>query len=239
MFRSFAAAKSCHERLQERQPNGAHSFYALFQQVFGRGTFQTDFSWCVDRQDKPTDSARHTRKSRAHLWLPAWWLDWSLVAGLSWHCPHNDVGALYRLFFGGCISPYFTWEFSEGRKSMATQWTHRELAPRYAAGKSPCLGAESATGRPEDRDTRAISEAQVELWFWCFGPLQQQSHAMSVCKNANRTGLTLSMPSSNRCLAEARFKQIFLDASIGKTNQQTVQDTRGKAGRTCGCPHDG
>jgi len=81
--------------------------------------------------------------------------------------------------------------------------------------------------------------AHVELWFWCFGPLQQQSHAMSVCKNANRTGLTLSMPSSNRCLAEARFKQIFLDASIGKTNQQTVQDTRGKAGRTCGCPHDG
>ena len=44
---------------------------------------------------------------------------------------------------------------------------------------------------------------------------------------------------SNRCLAEARFKQIFLDASIGKTNQQTVQDSRGKAGRTCGCPHDG
>ena len=137
VFRSFAAAKSCHERLQERQPDGAHSFYALFQQVFGRGTFHTDFSWCVDRQDKPTDSARHTRKSRAHLWLPAWWLDWSLVAGLSWHCPHNDVGALYRVFFRGCISPYFTWEFSEGRKSMATQWTHRELAPRYAAGKVP------------------------------------------------------------------------------------------------------
>ena len=113
------------------------------------------------------------------------------------------------------------------------------LLPDMLRGKSPCLGAESATGRPEDRDTRAISEAQVELWFWCFGPLQQQSHAMSVCKNANRTGLTLSMPSSNRCLAEARFRQIFLDASIGKTNQQTVQDTRGKAGCTCGCPHDG
>ena len=70
------------------------------------------------------------------------------------------------------------------------------LLPDMLRGKSPCLGAESATGRPEDLDTRAVSEAHVELWFWCFGPLQQQSHAMSVCKNANRTGLTLSMPSS-------------------------------------------
>ena len=76
------------------------------------------------------------------------------------------------------------------------------LLPDMLRGKSLCLGAESATGRPEDLGTRAISEAQVELWFWCFGPLQQQSHAVSVCKNANRTGLTLSMPSSNRCLAE-------------------------------------
>ena len=63
-------------------------------------------------------------------------------------------------------------------------------------GKSSCLGAESATGRPEDLDFGAYSEANAELWSWCFGPLQQQSHAMSVFKNANWTGLTLSMPSS-------------------------------------------
>ena len=86
--------------------------------------------------------------------------------------------------------------FFGGRKSMAAQRTHRELAPTYAVGKSSCLGAESATGRPEDLDFGAYSEANAELWYWCFGPLQQQSHAMSVFKNANRTGLTLSMPSS-------------------------------------------
>ena len=44
VFWSFAAAKSCRERLQERQLNGAHSFHALFQQMFGRGTLQTVFS---------------------------------------------------------------------------------------------------------------------------------------------------------------------------------------------------
>ena len=68
---------------------------------------------------------------------------------------------------------------------MAAQRTHRELAPTYAVGKSSCLGAESATGRPEDLDFGAYSEANAELWSWCFGPLQQQSHAMSVFKNAN------------------------------------------------------
>ena len=47
------------------------------------------------------------------------------------------------------------------------------------------MGAESATGRPEGLDIGADSEAQVELWFWCFGPSQQQSHAVSIRKNAN------------------------------------------------------
>ena len=36
VFRSFAAAKSCHERFQERQPNGAHSFHALFLDLLMR-----------------------------------------------------------------------------------------------------------------------------------------------------------------------------------------------------------
>ena len=59
------------------------------------------------------------------------------------------------------------------------------LLPHMLRGKSSCLGAESATGRPEDLDFGAYSEANAELWSWCFGPLQQQSHAMSVFKNAN------------------------------------------------------
>ena len=36
-----------------------------------------------------------------------------------------------------------------GRGSTATQPTHRELAPQHAAGKVPCLGAESVIGRPK------------------------------------------------------------------------------------------
>ena len=57
--------------------------------------------------------------------------------------------------------------------------------PDMLWGKSPCLGAESATGRPEDLDSGSDSEAHAELWFLGFGPLQQQSHAVSVRQNAN------------------------------------------------------
>ena len=42
------------------------------------------------------------------------------------------------------------------------------LLPNTLRGKSPCLGAESATGRPEDLYSGAVSEALVELWFWCL-----------------------------------------------------------------------
>ena len=69
------------------------------------------------------------------------------------------------------------------------------LLPNTLRGKSPCLGAESATGRPEDLYSGAVSEAFGGVVVLVFGPLQQQSYAMSVCKNANWTGLTLSMPS--------------------------------------------
>ena len=42
------------------------------------------------------------------------------------------------------------------------------LLPNTLRGKSPCLGAESATGRPEDLYSGAVSEALVELWLWCL-----------------------------------------------------------------------
>ena len=54
------------------------------------------------------------------------------------------------------------------------------LLPDMLRGKSPCLWAESATGRPEDLDSGADIETHAELWFLGFGPLQQQSYAMSV-----------------------------------------------------------
>ena len=76
------------------------------------------------------------------------------------------------------------------------------LLPNTLRGKSPCLGAESATGRPEDLYSGAVSEAFGGVVVLVFGPLQQQSYAMSVCKNANWTGLTLSMPPTCRCQAK-------------------------------------
>mmetsp|Transcript_1961 Transcript_1961/g.3390 ORF Transcript_1961/g.3390 Transcript_1961/m.3390 type:complete len:127 (+) Transcript_1961:280-660(+) len=118
--------------------------------------------------------------------------------------------ACYFMLFLEVASHHISPEtFQRAGKAWPRSEHTGRLLPDMLRGKSPCLGAESATGRPEDPNTRVISEAHVELWFWRFGPLQQQSHAMSVCKNVNRTGLTLSMPSSNRCLAEAHFKQMF------------------------------
>ena len=68
---------------------------------------------------------------------------------------------------------------------MATQQTHRELAPKYAAGKVPV-----PWGRKCHWETRrplpgAVSEAFGGVVVLVFGPFQQQSYAMSVCKNAN------------------------------------------------------
>jgi len=87
----------------------------------------------------------------------------------------------------------FVWE--DLSSCSLTVWRAGEAWPRSGhtgsslpdmlRGKSPCLGAESATGRPEDLDSGAYSEAHAELWFLGFGPLQQQSHAVSVRKNAN------------------------------------------------------
>ena len=59
------------------------------------------------------------------------------------------------------------------------------LLPNKLRGGSPCLGVGSAAGRPEDLYSGAVSEAFGGVVVLVFGPLQQQSYAMSVCKNAN------------------------------------------------------
>ena len=173
MFWSFAAAKSWRERLQECQPNGAHSFHALFQQMVGRGTLQTVFSgFAVEQGKQSRDRLCYTqlKAGRACGCLYDGWIGSRFILAMTLE--------VRRLHFTSQISLRAgkAWPRSERTGS---------LLPDMLRGKSPCLGAESATGRPEDVGTRAISEAQVELWFWCFGPLQQQSHGVSVCKNAN------------------------------------------------------
>ena len=72
-----------------------------------------------------------------------------------------------------------------GRTSMATQQTHRELAPKYAAGKVPVPWGRKfhwETRRPLLWSRQRSFGGVVVL---VFGSLQQQSYAMSVCKNAN------------------------------------------------------
>ena len=74
---------------------------------------------------------------------------------------------------------------------------HRQGAcSQICCGESPrALGQRVPLGDQKTLILQPSAKLFVELWFAVFGPLQQQSYAMSVCKNANRTGLTLSMPS--------------------------------------------
>ena len=55
-----------------------------------------------------------------------------LVADSFWQWHWNFDVVTLRSYLE--VAFHFT-DFFEGRKSMATQRTHRELAPRYAAGK--------------------------------------------------------------------------------------------------------
>ena len=74
---------------------------------------------------------------------------------------------------------------SGGRRSMAAQRTHRELAPSYAAGKVPVPSGREChweTRRPLPCSLQRSSRGVVVAGF---GPLQQQRHAVSICKNAN------------------------------------------------------
>ena len=186
--------------------------------MFGRGTLQTVFSgFAVEQGKQSRDRLCYTqlKAGRACGCSYDGWIGSRFILAMTlelWRCNFAQL-VVWRLHFTSQIS------LRAGKAWPRSEHTG-SLLPDMLRGKSSCLGAESATGRPEDLGTRAISEAQVELWFWCFGPLQQQSHAVSVCKNANRTGLTLSMPSSNRCLAEAHFKPCFLDSQLSKANNQ-------------------
>ena len=195
---SFAAAKSCRERSPERQLNGAHSLHALHLQLVWRCG---RFGQCnIDETD---------------------------CLGVLLCNRLND----FKLAWNGMDMNALPFEFKTLRSSQAieshrkcqyfvredlsscslTVWRAGEAWPRSGHtgsslpdmlwGKSPCLGAESATGRPEDLGSGSDSEAHAELWFLGFGPLQQQSHAVSVRQNANWTGLTLSMPSLDNKLA--------------------------------------
>ena len=145
------------------------------------------FSCCGCKQSsvKATCTPGNTRCDCFYFWR----LD-------SWSSAVEYVSCLYVSDLEGCIAFAAFWGAGQAWPRSGHTGS---LLPDMLRGKSPCLWAESATGRPEDLDSGADIEAHAELWFLGFGPLQQQSYAMSVWKNANWTGLTLSMPPSCRC----------------------------------------
>jgi hypothetical protein len=51
-------------------------------------------------------------------------------------------------------------------------------------GKSPCLGAESASGRPQGPSRTTSGEALGRAFVVCLGRLQQHSHAVSAHERA-------------------------------------------------------
>merc|ERR1711957_878623 len=76
-----------------------------------------------------------------------------------------------------------------GRKEGAAEaWLRSaqtgSLIPTMLRGKSPCLGAESASGRPQGSGEVAGGDAVCGAAALGLGRLQQQRHAMSVRKRA-------------------------------------------------------
>ena len=79
-------------------------------------------------------------------------------------------------------------------------------------GKSPCLGAESATGRPEDLDPAAISEAfcgVVVCGFWSFA-------AAKLCHERLQERQQNGAHSLHALLLHVIVKQEDISASIDK-----------------------
>ena len=88
-----------------------------------------------------------------------------------------------------------TLQFREQEKRCRAA-THRELAPSYAAGKVPVPSGREChweTRRPLPCSLQRSSRGVVVVGF---GPLQQQSHAMSVCTPTKRGSLSPCPPSA-------------------------------------------
>ena len=79
------------------------------------------------------------------------------------HCFNIALTLVQSIYFVLMMCHLAVWRAGEA-------WPRSEhtgsLLPDMLRGKSPCLWAESATGRPEDLGIGADSETFVELWFW-------------------------------------------------------------------------
>ena len=90
-------------------------------------------------------------------------LCWRLQSRTGGHVlrTENDIfGTLSAVFD---LETYSTRSFLGAGKAWPRSEHTGSLLPTMLRGKSSCLGAESATGRPEDLNSGAYSEAHVEL----------------------------------------------------------------------------
>ena len=90
-----------------------------------------------------------------------------------------------------------------GQKKHGHAVNTQGVRSQKCCGESPrALGQRVPLGDQKAETLEQTAMLHAELWFWAFGPLQQHSYAVSICKNANRTGLTLFMLSF--CSSAAR-----------------------------------
>ena len=180
---SFAAAKLCHERLKERQLNGAHSFPCLPPAYVGQMASQVSFDlkfWMMmpcgsflllRLQTIQCQSNMHASEFKfsnlicQQLLVRFYYISDVLILEVQ---QFNMSADACSFWFGRLHS---ICSFLGGRTSMATQRTHRELAPRYAAGKVPVPWGREChweTRRPwlwsRHRSTRWV----VVLGLWSF-----------------------------------------------------------------------
>ena len=81
-----------------------------------------------------------------------------------------------------------------GQKKHGHAVNIQGVRSQKCCGESPrALGQKVPLGDQKAQTLEQTAMLHAELWFLAFGPLQQQSYAVSICKNANRTGLTLFM----------------------------------------------
>ena len=134
---------------------------------------------------------------------------WLLLFLTSWFLKFSNLicqQMLVRFWFGRLHS---ICSFFGGRTSMATQRTHRELAPRYAAGKVPVPWGREChweTRRPWLWSRHRSTCWVVVLGLWSFAAAKLCHERL---KERQLNGAHSSMPPSCRCWTEMASQVSF------------------------------
>ena len=143
---SFAATKLCHERSQERQQNGAHSLHALL--------CLTSNCWCCHNMSWCQKIRKDIKLSSKRSLSLSFYQAYGHLRRLG--IAETGYFLIYSLLV--CCGYFKFW--GAGEAWPRSEHTGSSL-PTMLRGKSPCLGVESATGRPEDLDLQPSAKL---LW---------------------------------------------------------------------------